>query len=172
MSEHNPDTDGQTGTDTTTASTVPSTHAESQLLLADQMWRGARWPVVGAWVVGVVAWTVVGGVAGLWSSVIGGTVAALSGWGTLVLMRRTVGLNVQLLMAAVLGGFVAKMFVLLITLVLVRAIPGVHIYALATTMLAVVLVSAIAETAVFRRTKIPTLILPAQDQATGSTTEN
>ncbi|SER39412.1 hypothetical protein [Actinokineospora terrae] len=172
MSEHNPDTDGQTGTDTTTASKVPSTHAESQLLLADRMLRGARWPVLGTWLVGVIGWTIGAGPSGLWSAAVGGTVAAASAWGTLVLMRRTVGLNVQMLMAAVLGGFVAKMFVLLITLVLVRAIPGVHIYALATTMLAVVLVSAIAETVAFRRTKIPTLILPAQDEATGSTSEN
>ncbi|PPK64779.1 hypothetical protein V5P93_006182 [Actinokineospora auranticolor] len=151
---------------------APTTHAQAQLLVADQMWRAMRWPVLGAWVVGVITWTVVGGSSGLWSSLVGGTVAGLSSLGTVLLVRRTVNLNVQMLLVAALGGFVVKMFVLLVTLVLLRAVPGVHVLALGTTMLAVVLVSAAAETISFRRTKIPTLILPAQDSGPAGTSEN
>ncbi|WP_051386098.1 hypothetical protein [Actinokineospora inagensis] len=172
MSEQQPDTGNQTGGGSTNVVPAPKTHAESQLMLADEMFKAARWPVLGVAVVGAVAWTLVAGMSGLWSAAVGGAVGFGSGFATLLLMRRTAHLNVQMLMAAVLGGFVGKMVVLLITLVLLRAVPGVHVLALGTTMLGVVLVSAVAETAVFRRTKIPTLILTEQPDDSGSTTQN
>ncbi|WP_018685658.1 ATP synthase subunit I [Actinokineospora enzanensis] len=151
---------------------APSSVEEAQLMLADTMYRAARWPVLGALVLGLLVWVILGGFPGLWSSAIGGAVATASGYATIMLMRRTVKLDARMLMVAALGGFVAKMFVLLITLVLLRAVPGVHVYALATTMLAVVLANAAAETVVFKRTRIATLILPAQPDGEPSTTEN
>jgi ATP synthase protein I len=67
-------------------------------------------------------------------------------------------------MTGALGGFVGKMIVLLLVMMVLREITWLHILSLAYTMLAVVIVWAVMDTVAFRRTKLPTLIVNTDDQ--------
>ena len=79
-------------------------------------------------------------------------------------MRKTAALNPMMVMTGALGGFVGKMIVLLLVLMVLREISWLHTQSLAYTMLAVVIVWAAMDTVAFRRTKIPTLIVDSDDQ--------
>lgn len=138
---------------------IPDTHAGVVLKLASAMFRMSLIPVLATWLIAAVLSTVVAGFAGLWSSLIGGAVAVASGLATLWLMRRTASMDVHFVMAAALGGFVGKMIVLLVTMMLLRGVDGIHTNSLALTMTAIILVTAGAEARAFRKTKLPTLII-------------
>jgi hypothetical protein len=143
---------------------MPKTHAESVLKLADAMWHTAVWPVLAVVIAGVTVSTLFAGIEGTLGALVGAAVAIASSLATLWLMRKTAAMNPMLVMAAALGGFVGKMLILLIVMMLLRNVTVFHTESLAFTMLAVVLVWAAADAVAFRRTKIPTLIISSDDQ--------
>ncbi|HEX6359244.1 hypothetical protein [Actinophytocola sp.] len=124
----------------------------------------ALWPAVGTALVGIVVSSVLFGVSGGVSALIGGAVAFASSLATWWLMRKTASLNPMMVMTGALGGFVGKMIVLLLALMVLREITWLHTESLAYTMLAVVIVWAAMDTVAFRRTKLPTLIVTTDDQ--------
>ncbi|HYQ68477.1 hypothetical protein [Actinophytocola sp.] len=132
--------------------------------LADSMLRHALWPAVATAVAGIVLASVLFGVRGGVSALVGAAVAFASSLATWWLMRRTAALNPVMVMAGALGGFVGKMILLLLVLMVLREISWFHIRSLAYTMLAVVIVWAVMDTVAFRRTKLPTLIINTDDQ--------
>jgi hypothetical protein len=142
----------------------PKTHGEAVTRLADAMLRYASWPALATVVVGVVVASVLYGPRGGVAALVGGAVAIASSLGTWLLMRRTAALNPMMVMAAALGGFVGKMIILLLVLMVLREITWLHTQSLAYTMLAVVIVWAAMDTVAFRRTKLPTLIINSDDQ--------
>lgn len=143
---------------------LPRSHAESVRKLADAMLRYALWPAVAVAIAGITVGTLVAGVEGTLGALVGGIVAFASSFATLWLMRKTAAMNPMLVMGAALGGFVGKMLILLIVMVLLRDVSVLHTESLAFTMLAVVVVWAAMDTVAFRRTKIPTLIVQSDDQ--------
>jgi hypothetical protein len=142
----------------------PSTHAESVTKLADAMLRYALWPSVATAVVGIVVASIMYGANGGVAALIGGLVAFGSSLATWWLMRKTAALNPMMVMTGALGGFVGKMIVLLLVLMVLREITWLHTRSLAYTMLAVVIVWAVMDTVAFRKTKIPTLIVGGDDR--------
>jgi ATP synthase protein I len=132
--------------------------------LADSMLRHALWPGVATAVTGIVVASVLFGVRGGVSALVGAVVAFASSLATWWLMRRTAALNPMMVMAGALGGFVGKMVLLLLVLMVLREISWFHVRSLAYTMLAVVIVWAAMDTVAFRRTKLPTLIINTDDQ--------
>ena len=142
----------------------PRTHGEAVTKLADAMLRYALWPAVATVVAGVVLTSVLFGVRGGVAALIGGIVAFGSSLATWWLMRRTAEMNPMMVMAGALGGFVGKMIILLLVLMVLREITWLHTESLAYTMLAVVIVWAAMDTVAFRKTKLPTLIINADDQ--------
>jgi hypothetical protein len=142
----------------------PRTHGEAVTKLADAMLRYALWPAVATVVAGIVLTSVLFGARGGVAALIGGVVAFGSSLATWWLMRKTAGMNPMMVMAGALGGFVGKMIILLLVLMVLREITWLHTESLAYTMLAVVIVWAGMDTVAFRRTKLPTLIINTDDQ--------
>ncbi|MFC4856714.1 hypothetical protein [Actinophytocola glycyrrhizae] len=128
------------------------------------MLRYAIWPAVATTVIGVVVASVLNGVQGGVAALIGGVVAFGSSMATWWLMRRTAAMNPMMVMTGALGGFIGKMIILLLVLMVLREITWLHTESLAYTMLAVVVVWAAMDTVAFRRTKLPTLIITNDDQ--------
>lgn len=143
---------------------LPTTHGEAVTRLADAMLRTAIWPAVATVVVGIVVASVLNGVQGGVSALIGGIVAFGSSMATWWLMRKTAAMNPMMVMTGALGGFIGKMIILLLVLMVLREITWLHTTSLAYTMLAVVIVWAAMDTVAFRRTKLPTLIINDDDQ--------
>jgi hypothetical protein len=139
-------------------------HGEAVTRLANAMFRTALWPAVATVVIGVVVASVLFGVRGGVSALVGGLVAFASSLATWWLMRRTANLNPVMVMTGALGGFVGKMIILLLVLMVLREVTWLHTKSLAYTMLAVVIVWAVMDTVAFRRTKLPTLIVDTDDQ--------
>lgn len=142
----------------------PRTHAESVTRLADAMLRYALWPAAVTAVLGIVVASVMFGAPGGVAALIGGAVAFGSSIATWWLMRKTAALNPMMVMTGALGGFLGKMIVLLLVMMVLREITWLHATSLAVTMLAVVVVWAVMDTVAFRRTKLPTLIINGDDQ--------
>jgi hypothetical protein len=115
-------------------------------------------------VVGIVVSSVLNGPQGGVAALVGGVVAFASSLATWWLMRKTAALNPMMVMAGALGGFIGKMIILLLVLMVLREISWLHTKSLAYTMLAVVIVWAAMDTVAFRRTKLPTLIVDTDDQ--------
>lgn len=106
----------------------------------------------------IVLFTILNGTNGLVGSAIGGVLAILSAFATLGLMRFSAGMDPMFVMVIALGGYVLKVLVLFGALTLLRGVEIVHPMSLGVTMIAAILVSAGAEFAAFRKTKIPTII--------------
>jgi ATP synthase protein I len=142
----------------------PRTHGEAVTRLADAMLRHAMWPAAVTAVIGIVVCGVLFDVRGAVSALVGAAVAVASSLATWWLMRKTAALNPMMVMAGALGGFIGKMIILLLVLMVLREISWLHTKSLAYTMLAVVIVWAAMDTVAFRRTKLPTLIVDTDDQ--------
>lgn len=160
MTENKEPTAADLGLDTD----QPRTHGEAVTRLADAMLRHAVWPAAATAVVGIVVASVLYGAPGGVAALVGGVVAFASSLATWWLMRKTAALNPMMVMVGALGGFVGKMIVLLVVLMVLREVTWLHTESLAYTMLAVVIVWAAMDTVAFRRTKLPTLIVNADDQ--------
>lgn len=143
----------------------PRTHADSVRILATAMLRtGVR--VGGA--TAVVALAAGVGVAG-WPGLVGAAVGAAVGFAssllTIALMRLAAPLPVESLFGVVLGGYVIKVFLLLVVAVPLREVEQMHPVAFALTVVAVVVAWAAAEVIAFWRTRLPTIIPAASDGA-------
>lgn len=134
-------------------------HAESVRTLAASMLRTALWPGLATVAVAAVVATVFVGTTGLWGALVGGAIAFGSSLLTIVMMRQSADLPVMMVMAIALGGYVFKILVLLIVMILLRGADAIHPMSLALTVLATVMVWAAAELVAFKRTKIPTIII-------------
>jgi ATP synthase protein I len=129
------------------------THEAVVRRLAGEMYRSALWAALGTVVAGAILWTVLDGVPGLVAALVGGGIACLSSAGTLLLMHRTAALPLQVIMVAALGGFMAKLILLLAVMVLVRQFPVLHTNALALTMAATILVATAMEVRASKRSR-------------------
>ncbi|MGM1061784.1 hypothetical protein [Saccharothrix sp. Mg75] len=129
------------------------THEVVVRRLAGEMFRGAVWAALGTVAVCAVVATVVAGVPGLVAALIGGAVALLSSVATLVVMRKTASLPVQFIMVAALGGFLGKLIVLIVVMVLLRQFPVLHTNSLALTMAATIVVATFMEARASKRSR-------------------
>lgn len=152
-------------TDNTTSSSaeftpepMPDTHAGIVRTYADAMLRGALWYGIGVAALGVVLSTVLAGVPGLVGSLLGALLGLGSSVLTLVVMRRSAGVEPMTLMAVAMSTFIGKIILLFGLAQLLHGIPLVQPKAFALTMAAVVVVWTVAETFAFRRAKVPTII--------------
>lgn len=141
---------------------TPNPHGESVRKLARAMLRTAVWPGVITVVLAAAVATVFEGTPGLFGALVGGAVAFGSSLLTIVMMRESADLPVMMVMTIALGGYVFKILVLLIVMILLRGVDGLHTMSLALTVLATVMVWAGAELVAFKRTKIPTIIIGGQ----------
>jgi ATP synthase protein I len=157
-------TDSVTSAKSGVTDTSPEiTHEGVVRQLADEMFRGALWLTVATVVVGMIVSAVLAGLSGLLGALVGGGVACASSLATLLVMRKTAALDVHFVMAAALGGFVGKMFVLLIVMILLRDVPMFDQKALALTMLATVVIAAAAEARASKKSRFPMTIPVAEN---------
>lgn len=129
------------------------THEAVVRRLAGEMFRGALWAALGTVAAGAIVWTVLAGLPGLVAALIGGAIACLSSVGTLVLMRKTAALPVQFIMVAALAGFMGKLILLIVVMVLLRRFPLLHTNALALTMAATIVVATFMEVRASKRSR-------------------
>lgn len=141
------------------AAEQPESQAGSVRILATAILRTALLPTVAVVVAGVVLAVLLVGSPGLWGALIGGAIALASSLLTVLMMKQSADLPVQVVMAIAMGGYVFKILALMIVAVLLKDVAWLHRLSLALTLLAAVLVWAGAEIVAFRRTKIPTLIV-------------
>lgn len=134
-------------------------HAQSVRTLADAMLRTSIVPGLVTVAAAVVVATVVAGTPGLLGAAVGGVIAFASSLFTILMMKQSADLPVMMVMAIALGGYVFKLLVLLIAMILLRGVEAIHPMSLALTVLATVMVWAGAELVAFKRTKIPTIIV-------------
>ncbi|WP_367135902.1 hypothetical protein [Saccharothrix sp. HUAS TT1] len=144
------------------ASPEPKTHEDVVRITARAMSRGALWAAIPTALLGIAVSSFFYGLDGALGALVGGLVVGASSLATLWAMRRTAALDVHLVMAAALGGFVVKMLILLGVMMLLRDVPGLHPRALAFTMIAMIVATAAAEAIASRRTRLPNVIPAAQ----------
>ncbi len=144
--------------DVTAATDSGETHATFVRTMANSMLRATFWPVGLTVLFATVVATFWAGVPGLFSALIGGAVVFGSTVATIGLMRLSAGMQPLFVMATSLGGYLIKMFVLLIVLGLLRGVEGLHVMSLAATMLAAILVCAGAEMRGFQKVRVPTIV--------------
>ncbi|ONI83441.1 hypothetical protein ALI22I_33585 [Saccharothrix sp. ALI-22-I] len=129
------------------------THEAVVQRLAGEMYRGALWATLATVAVGVVLWTVLAGVPGLVSALIGGALACLSSVLTLVVMRKTAALPLQIIMVAAFAGLLGKILLLVAALLVVRRFPELNDNALAITMVSTILVTTFMEVRASKRSR-------------------
>lgn len=134
-------------------------HAESVRKLAAAMLRTAWLPTVIAVAACAVLAASIVGLAGLWGALVGGGIAIGISVLTIVLMRLSADLPPALVMAVAMGGYVAKLLVLLVMIITLKGVTALHPYSLGLTMLTSLFVWIAAEVVAFRRTPIPTLVV-------------
>ncbi|GLY54441.1 hypothetical protein Lesp01_80970 [Lentzea sp. NBRC 102530] len=132
--------------------------------LAGEMFRAAAWATLGTFVVGVAVSTVIWGTPGLFGSLIGGAIAIVSGLATLLLMRKTAALDPMFVMVAALGGFMGKLIVLLLAVILLRNQSWLEPKALGITLVATVLVTSYLEARASKRSRSQ-MVVPASEGA-------
>lgn len=95
------------------------------------------------------------GTAGLWGALIGGVVGLLFCATTVVTMAMSEGRSPQYLAVAVLGGWLAKMVVIIVVLVVLRPLDFYDRYLLAGTIAAIAIASLTVEMLAVRSARIP-----------------
>jgi ATP synthase protein I len=138
------------------------THELTVQRLAGEMFREAAWAALGTFVLGVVVSTVIWGTAGLNGSLIGGAIAIGSSLATLLLMRKTAALDPMFVMVAALGGFMGKLIVLLLAVILLRNQSWLEPKALGITLVATVLVTSFLEARASKRSRSQ-MVVPASE---------
>lgn len=137
----------------------PTSHKESVYKLAGAMLRTAIVPAVVTVVVAVVVAGLVVGETGAYGALVGGVIATASSLLTIVFMRFSADLPAQMVIAVAMGGYLIKIVLLMAAMLPLKGVSALDTYSLGLTVLAVVLVWAVAEVVAFKRTKLPTLIL-------------
>jgi hypothetical protein len=137
-------------------------HAQSVLKLASAMLRMTLIFGTGTTVVAMIVFTIMYGVHGLLSALIGGAIAMASSLATIGVMRFCAAMDPMMVMAIVLGSYVFKVLILLGLMTLAKHVGFIERYAFALTMLAAFIISAGGEMRAFQKTKIPTIIPAAK----------
>lgn len=106
---------------------------------------------------GIIVGLVVDGVAGLWGAGIGGVVGVIFCLTTVVSMRLAEGRSPQYLAIVVLGGWLAKMAVVIVILAVLQDMTFYNRYLLVGTLVAIVLASLTIEMLAVRGARIPTV---------------
>jgi hypothetical protein len=104
-------------------------------------------------VVALVVFTVLDGSIGAAGSLVATAVVLVSSASTLLLLRRTVGLDTRVVFLAAMIGYFTKVFLLGVFLVLFRDADWLSPIAFAVTAIAVSLASTIGEIVAFTRTR-------------------
>lgn len=146
----------------------PETHQDVYLAMVRATFRGAAWGTLVAAGLGVLLASVFVGWAGFWGALVGGALGVGSFLLTQVMMRQVAAVNMNMLMVAMLGGFLAKMLVLFGALTLLGRVAELHRMSLALTLLATIIVSGTIEAMAFRKNQVPTII-PAPSSTPSST---
>ena len=159
MSSQDVELNAEASSDAAAAEEKPNPHAEQIIKLSNAMFRVTLlWGGITT-VVGALLFTVLFGTSGLFGSLVGSAVAFASAFVTILLMRKTAHLPPSFIMVAALGGYTGKLIVVFVVLALLRGVDALHPKALAFTMLAAIMVAAVAEFRAFKQAKIPTLIV-------------
>jgi hypothetical protein len=95
---------------------------------------------------------------------IGGAIAIVSSLATLLLMSKTASLDPMFVMVAALGGFMGKLLVLLLAVILLRNQSWLEPKALGITLVATVLVTSYLEARASKRSRSQ-MVVPASEGA-------
>jgi hypothetical protein len=144
-------------TETSTDATE-NPHAKVVLQAARAMTKASLLVTPPAVIVCIIVFSIVNGLHGFLGSLVGAVLAMLAALSTLGLMRFSAGQDPMFVMVIALGGYVVKVVVLFAALTLLKGVTALHPLSLGITMIVAILVSAAAEFAAFRKTKIPTII--------------
>jgi ATP synthase protein I len=117
------------------------------------MLRGGAVPAAIVGVVALAVFTVVDGGVGAAGSLLATGVVLVCSASTLLLLRRTVGLDPRVVFLAAMIGYFTKVFLLGVLLVLFRDADWLSPIAFAVTAIAVSLASTIGEIVAFTRTR-------------------
>jgi ATP synthase protein I len=117
------------------------------------MLRGGAVPAVIVGVVALVVFTLLDGGVGAAGSLLATAVVLACSASTLLLLRRTVGLDTRVVFLAAMIGYFTKVFLLGVLLVLFRDADWLSPIAFAVTAIAVSLASTIGEIVAFTRTR-------------------
>jgi ATP synthase protein I len=117
------------------------------------MLRGGAVPAVVVGVVALVVFTLLDGGVGAAGSLLATAVVLACSASTLLLLRRTVGLDTRVVFLAAMIGYFTKVFLLGVLLVLFRDADWLAPIAFAVTAIAVSLASTIGEIVAFTRTR-------------------
>jgi ATP synthase protein I len=147
---------------------LPETHQDVYLAMVRATFRGAAWGTLAAAALGVLLASVFVGWAGFFGALVGGALGVGSFLLTQLMMRQVAAVNMNMLMVAMLGGFLAKMLVLFGALTLLGRVAELHRMSLALTLLATIIVSGTIEAMAFRKNQVPTII-PAPSSTPSST---
>jgi ATP synthase protein I len=137
---------------------LPETHRDVYLAMVRATFRGAVWGTVVAALLGVLLAGAFVGWHGVFGALVGGALGVGSFLLTQLFMRQFAAVNMNMLMVAMLGGFLAKMLVLFAALKLLGQVAELHRMSLALTLLATIIVSGTIEALAFRKTQVPTII--------------
>lgn len=108
-------------------------------------------------VVAVIAGLVFAGTAGLWGALLGGIVGVVFCLTTVISMKLSEGRSPQYLAVAVLGGWLAKMALIIAMLAVLQDLTFYNRYVLVATLVAIVLASLTIEMLAVRAARIPTI---------------
>ncbi len=132
---------------------LPASKAPTAQDLYSAMLRGGLVPAAIVGVVALVVFTVVDGGVGAAGSLLATAVVLVFSASTLILLWRTVGLDTRVVFLAALIGYVTKVGLLGVFLVLFRSADWLSPIAFAVTAIAVSLASTIGEIVAFTRTR-------------------
>jgi ATP synthase protein I len=148
---------------------VPETHRDVYLAMVRATFRGALWGTLVAVAIGVLLAGVFVGWYGVFGALVGGALGVGSFMLTQVMMRQVAAVNMNMLLVAMLGGFLAKMLVLFGALTLLGRVEELHRMSLALTLLGTIIVSGTIEAMAFRKNQVPGIIpAPSSDDASPS----
>src|SRR5690606_12134006 len=137
----------------------PTSHADSVRMLAAATLRTGLPPVLLAIAAGAVVAGVLVGPTGVYGALVGGAAALASSLATIGMMRLSGAVRVTWVIRVALSGYVHKLSMLVLVVLVAQGLPAWHTRSLALTFLAAVLAWAGAEVVAFRRAPIPTLLL-------------
>lgn len=144
-----------------------STHPTTVGALMAQILRRLAVATAVVTVLGVVAGLLLVGMPGLWGAVIGGAIGVIFCLTTVITMKMSEGRSPQFLAAAVLGGWLAKMAVIIVILAVIKDLTFYDRVVLVVTLVAIVLASLVIEMLAVRAARIP-VVEPAAGDAAGT----
>ena len=106
----------------------------------------------------IALFAVLNGLHGFLGALVGGVLAMVASLSTLGMMKISAGQDPSLVMLIALGGYAAKVILLLVALTLLKGVTVLHPLSLGITMIVAILVAAAVEFGAFRKARIPTII--------------